>query len=60
LHFLTNIPLLGDVQTSYFFDEETETESFARDELEIERLAHEAAEHFVTHEFKTRCFIPHE
>lgn len=60
LHFLTNIPLLGDVQTSYSFDEETETESFTRDELEIERLAREAAEHFVTHEFKTRCFIPHE
>lgn len=58
LYFTVNLPLRGDVSTSYYYDEITEIECWERDEEEIARLAEECAQLFMDEQVVHYRFMP--
>lgn len=58
LYFSVTIPLVKDIETKYYYDETTEIETWERDEELLNKMAEEAADHFIANEIKVHCFVP--
>ena len=60
LYFYTNIALDGDagVKSTKKWDEEAGELTITQDEESLEKLAHQAADHFIETHIHTHCFVP--
>jgi len=58
LYFVTNLPLCKDIPSSYSFDEETEVETWTRDDALIDSTANDLANQFIAEHIQTQCFMP--